>query len=67
MGNILAWLLGIPAGALVLAYLAICASVLGAKRRMAGHEVRARQAAGITVLRVHNRDGIGQAGLMARR
>ena len=40
MGNFIAWLLGVPAGALVLAYLMICACILGAKRRRAGQDIR---------------------------
>lgn len=37
MGNFLAWLLGVPAGTLILAYALICASLLSAKRRRDGH------------------------------
>jgi hypothetical protein len=67
MGNFIAWLLGIPAGALILAYLAICASLLSAKRRMASHDSRTRQSIGITRLRLRSGDAIAQAGLIARR
>jgi hypothetical protein len=67
METFVAWLLGIPAGALVLAYVAICASVLSAKRRMASDDTRGRPPAGITAFRTRTRGGIFRPGVMARR
>jgi hypothetical protein len=67
MGNFIAWLLGIPAGALVLAYVAICASILSAKRRMAGHDTRRHQPAGIMAFRSRASDAIGHPEMMMRR
>ena len=67
MGNFVAWLLGIPAGALVLAYVVICASILSAKRRMAGHDTHRHQPADIMVFRSRTRDAIGHPGMMIRR
>ena len=50
MENFIAWLLGVPAGALVLAYVLICACVLSAKRRRAGPDIhQTRAPLGITV------------------
>ena len=68
MGNFIAWLLGIPAGALVLAYLVICACVLSAKRRRQGHELYQIHApASIAVFPSRPRDAVGHPRAMARR
>jgi hypothetical protein len=67
MGNFIALLLGIPTAALVLAYMVICASMLSAKRRMAGQDARGRQAAGITGFHSNTRNTIGHAQVMAPR
>ena len=56
MGSFMAWLLGIPAGALILTYMAIFAAVLGAKRRMAMHDTRSHQSAEILNFSLRTRE-----------
>jgi hypothetical protein len=67
MGSFIAWLLGIPTAALVLAYVAICASIVSAKRRMADQHSHAHQPALISAFHSHTRNTIGQVQVMARR
>lgn len=68
MENLIAWLFGIPAGALLLAYVVICACVLSAKRRRASPDIRqARVPVAITVFPSHARDAIRHPASMAQR
>lgn len=67
MGSFMAWLLGIPTVVLVLAYVAICACLASAKRRMAGQHPCAQQPARIPAFQSHARNAIGHAQVMARR
>ena len=62
MGNFIAWLLGVPAGTLVVAYALICASLLSAKRRRAAHDLgRSRVPIGIAGFQARTRNPVGHS------
>ena len=71
MGNFIAWLLGIPAVVLILAYTAICASVLSAKRRMAIYDRPEYRSANIIKFsprpRESGRSPVRRPGMVVRR